>query len=152
MKYLIVTNQTKQGKSGTPYQMVTLKDENGEHIEATTFDLPGKAVNETVEGDIVVNGRYTNFKLKLDKPAFMGRSGTKPDAMKVQDRIEKSVEKTLDRKDDSFKISGTARDATLIVTHFYDNLSDSQIQEKISYWRKWLWYEWDKHTDFPPFN
>src|SRR6267142_1504507 len=139
MKYLILKNESKQSAKGNAYQMVTLKGEDGIHVEASTFDLAGKATNETIEGEIVVNGKYTNFKLAMPpRPSFMGSKGG-ASMTKAMDRKETSINSFQENKEVSIKLSGSMRDAVIIVTaRGISDLIPSEIQSEILKWRNWL--------------
>ena len=68
------------------------------------------------------------------------------------------IEKAQERKDDAIRISSTARDATLIITTFYSELSGADNKEEIIKelwikWRKWFYNRWDEEqlSDKAPF-
>jgi hypothetical protein len=65
-----------------------------------------------------------------------------------------NIEKAQDNKQEGIKISSTMRDAVAIVVSMNNHeiqMNAGEIKEAISTWRKWLWYEWDKTEQYPPF-
>lgn len=65
---------------------------------------------------------------------------------------EESIEKFQDAKETSIKISSTLRDAvTLAQVEIEKGLfAPNTLEDRIRYWREWLWVQWDK-VDFKPF-
>lgn len=61
---------------------------------------------------------YTSFQKGGGKSAVIEKAQDRKESSieRFQNTKEESISKTLDRKEDSFMISGTARDATLILT------------------------------------
>jgi hypothetical protein len=64
----------------------------------------------------------------------------------AQERKDVSIKGAQDRKESAIEISATARDATLIVTHFYPTLTTEEIKVKWLHWRRWLLTNWDNTT------
>lgn len=144
MKYKIDWSERKTVSGGKNMIKATLVDVAGEKHEDVAIwegfpDYENLMTGHEVEGDIVIkqNGQYTNRTLYTPKQATGGGArGVKA----AQDRKENIIKNTMDRKENGIEISATARDATLIVTTFYQNgmLSDDQIAEKWLKWRRWL--------------
>lgn len=92
---------TKTGeKNGRPWSMtsMTLEDEAGKVTEkVSTFDAvsPG----HTIEGEIIQNGQYLNFKKKLEVPAFIKkqRADVSASVEKAQEVKAKNIEAAQDR-------------------------------------------------------
>lgn len=140
MKYTIVTIETKQGSKGNPYQLVTLKDQDNIHKTASSFDLGGKAINDVVEGEIVQNGPYSNFKIAKQP---RGNLGANKSIKEAQERKQEAIRGSMDRKENAIALSGSQRDAVLIVTNLYPELAnapnkDEAIKSKIKSIRAWL--------------
>lgn len=88
------------------------------------------------------------------KPQGGSNKGVKSQVIeKAMERKETSIGKFQDNKELGIKISATMRDAVLcaIAEHSKPNNIET-LESLISKWRKILWFEWDKHTEFPPFN
>lgn len=149
MKFSITDLQEKEGKTGNKYHLATLREESeeGKESSVSSFDLIGHKVGDVVEGDIVQNGQYFNFKIKKEAKAggFGGGAMVAEKAKaitKAMDRKEDAISKTLDRKEDSFKISATFRDATILTQVWAEKqtafTTSDEIQNKWLSFRKWL--------------
>jgi len=132
---------TSTGKEKLDASIIT---ETGEKIDKVTLwsDFPGFA---TLTPGAVVEGTLSPAKDPRYGPTLYppkSNLGPKPASLggikAAQDRKEQSIGRAQDRKEDSIILSGTARDATLIVTTFYQNLSEEEIAEKWKKWRTWL--------------
>lgn len=141
MKYHVEWIENKTGKSGKPYQAMTLKDETGAMFEnVTTFDSLSLAGD--YEGEIIQNGQYLNFKMKMANP-YPKPAGRGID--KAMERKEASITKFADRKEESIALMSSQRDAVLIVTTLYPELASyeephktREIEAKYHQWRKFL--------------
>ncbi len=102
MKYTVEWCETiKEGeKEGRKWKMtkMSLKDEQGVvTTDVTTFD--SVTLGGTVEGSIVQNGQYLNFKKALEKPNFMKHIAEekKKDIEGFQQSKAKSIAEAQDR-------------------------------------------------------
>jgi len=150
MKYSIQDLTEKEGKTGNKYHLATLREESEEGTESkvSSFDLIGKKDGDIVEGEIIQNGQYLNFKIKKE---YVAKTGGASAGIKVaQERKQEMISKTMDRKEDSFKISATFRDATLLTVVWSQKTPfplSQEIEEKWVYFRKWLLKNYDVPTD-----
>lgn len=105
----------------------------------------------TVEGDLWQSsaGKWYLFAPKAPKQGQGGVFKAKV-IEEAQVRKESSINRTMDRKEESIKLSSAQRDAVLIVTTFYkDSGIDAQeIKEQIVKWRDWFLSE-DFNTTIP---
>lgn len=133
-------------ESGTEFKEVSINRTNKKGEVFPNFDgiMPGAEI----EGNLWTSdaGKHYLFAPKPQK--FGGAVGG-------QQAREKSINKVLDRKEDSIAIAGAQRDAVLIVSsliseHYYGDLKPDFLKEKIVEWRNWfLSDEFKKST--PPF-
>ncbi len=89
-------------------------------------------------------GTYTLYPPKLNSGASGGVKGA--GISKLMDKKDASIEKFQDKKESSIEKMACQRDSILLVTTFYKDqmLSDTEISEKIEYWRKYLSQQLDK--------
>lgn len=137
----------------------TLIDETGEEHSGVAMwsDFPNFAnlkAGDMIVGDLKVtqNGQYTNKSISYPKPTKT--NGYKP-IEKAMERKENGIKQSQEAKAENIKVSSTARDATLIVTTFYQGykLTDEQIKDKWLKWRKWLWFAFDEEPkNYAPFE
>lgn len=169
-KYLIkefVKTQTKTGKFKAD---ATLVDENNVETTRVTVwpDFPNFETLQPhmeVEGSILIsrNGKYTNKNLypmpKFGTPSsrpMPSQATSTPQVKSLIAEKNKGIEKAQERKSDSIKMSGAARDSVLMVTTFYpeiatiDNLAlrEETLRNKVTAWRKWFI---DNYGDDVPF-
>jgi len=141
-KFTVDWCENATAKTGKVYKKVVLKDEKGETHNVNLFndypDFANLKPGVSIDGEIEMNGRYKNLKSN----AIKERKYTKPDFTKAMERKEESIKGFQDNKENSIKMAGSARDATLIVTTFYPELAnESNKEEKIR--AKWL--EWKEY-------
>lgn len=159
MKYTIKERQERTTRENKPFASVTLTDENGMEFPGVgVFDELDKfTIGATVEGEVSKNDKgYWNFRAANTKSAGGGsRSG-----MIKQAQAEKAayIREAQQTKEMGIKIAGAQRDATLIVTTFYEELAsmtpnarEENIKALWKEWRDWFINEFDKDTD-SPFN
>jgi hypothetical protein len=144
------------------FKKINVKDEAGVITERVSAwpdysQYEKIATGAVVEGVLFVNGKYTNLKDGNlgPRPASFG-GGAKNMEVKAQ-----NISKAMDRKESGIEISATARDATLVLTTFYKDLTDEQIKSKWLYWRRWFLNNFNNTTTsdmsrgqdlVPPFN
>jgi hypothetical protein len=148
MKYSILELQEKEGKTGNKYHLATLREESEEGTESkvSSFDLAGKKIADIVEGEIVQNGQYHNFKIKKEFTTGGKGAGVSKAVEIAQVRKETSINKTLDRKEDSFKITATFRDATILTQIWSQKTpfpTTEEIEEKWKHFRIFLLNNYD---------
>lgn len=148
-KYKINWIEQKTGKSGKNYWVMHLVDSTGKETQnVSTFEDKYQAGME-VEGQIIQNGNYLNWKPKLEAPAFIkANSGYRAQQIeKAVERKETSIKGFQDNKEWSIKVSSTMRDAVLLSIAEGKPNSDNILR-----WREWLWNNWDVAEDqYPPF-
>lgn len=148
-KYQIKWAEVSTTSTGKTKTTLTLIDEKGtETDKVTTWGdfpnfaelQPGKSVNGNIS--VKVNGQYTNKTLYPEPtaPAWAtaGPTGKGGGIAKAQERKETGIAKTMDRKEEGIKISSTMRDAVNLAV-----AEQSPNEDRIMYWRKWLWDHWD---------
>lgn len=137
----------KEGSTnGRPWKItsMTLKDEQGNITEKVSTFNP-VMTGEFITGKIVKNEKgYLNFMNELKAPSF-AQNKTKQ-MEKVMERKEESIKTFQTNKEESIKISSTMRDAVLLAI-----AEGSPTSETIQKWREWLWLNWDKVDQYPPF-
>jgi hypothetical protein len=141
-KYSIINLETKTGKSGASYYAADFREESeeGTEIKATSFDLVGKKVGDIVEGEIIANGQYNNFKL-LKPFVAKGGAGASAGIKIAQERKQEMITKTMDRKELSILLAGSMRDATLITIAELAKMpfpTDEEFKTNWLKWRNWL--------------
>jgi len=152
MKYKTNWVERRTGKSGKEYLVMNLLDEDGKETQnVSTFNLEYTAGQE-IEGEIVQNGNFLNWKAKLEAPAFIKNSGYKTQMIeKSMERKENSIGKFQDNKEWSIKVASTMNKAVDLA--IAEKLTDPvDLKENILRWREWLWKNWDVGDDqYPPF-
>jgi len=159
MIYTIEELEFQTTKSGIKKATVDLaysdKDGNAFTEKAITVwsDFPSFSnlkIGDGVEGDVVVkqNGQYTNRTLYAPRPVSVktASGGTKQGfggGSAMMEKKAQGIAKSQERKEIGIELSSTARDATLIVTTFYPELTQAQykdedIKKEWLKWRKWL--------------
>src|SRR3990167_5472101 len=145
MKYQIELSEIKkEGETnGRAWKItnMTLKDEQGVvYDDVSTFDPV--MTGQEIEGFIETKEQYKNFKKALEKPNFMKKPDISKQVEKAQLRTETSINKTLDRKEESIALAGAQRDAVLIVTELMRHdefiLEKGNIKSALLEWRNWF--------------
>jgi hypothetical protein len=152
MKYKISWVEKKTGKSGKEYMVMHLRDENDvETQNVSTFEL-SYAPGQEIEGEIVQNGNFKNWRGKLEAPNFIKNSAYKTQQMeKVMDKKNESIGKFQDNKEWSIKTASTMNKA--IDLAIAEKLTDPiELKDSILRWREWIWTNWEVGEDqYPPF-
>src|SRR3990167_9429810 len=157
-KYIIEWGSQSQTKTGKTVFNATFKDEQGLQHEKVSIwsDFPGFAdirPGTEVEGEIV-KGKTGYLSLypprKLEPPKFVQRERAMNEAMAKK---ETSISKFQANKEESIRLSSSARDATLIVTTFYPELATNESKEEIikRVWNEWRNYFASSFDQAPPF-
>ncbi len=158
----IVWGEIKKTSTGKRLFEGSFKGEDGKEFNASIWEMdrdnkqfPG--FNDLRPGATFVGNPWnspTNGKCSIYPPkavastggASRGNSGA--NAMKVQDRIEKSVEKTLDTKEVGIKLSSAMSNAILLARAEVGELgSNEQYKNKILDWRRWILDNWGSAQD-----
>ena len=154
-KYTINWIEQSTTSTGKVRATATLQDEQGVVTEGVTIwgDYPNFAtlmVGNTTLGDIQIkqNGKYTNKTLYPARTNTLATPPKKSAPSAIQGAIkakQEGIEKSQTRKEEGIKLAGAARDATLIVTTFYPELTDMSVESreetirtKVAYWRKYF--------------
>lgn len=148
MQYEITWLEQKTTSTGKVKANAQLRGAEGKLIENVTIwsdypDFVNLRPGSTVEGDLVParDPKYgpTLYGKKANlgpRPAWAKKENT---IAKAQDRKEEGIKTAQERTQEGVSMSGSARDATLILTTFYQGLSDDDLKAKWDEWRKWLY-------------
>lgn len=145
----VTKSGTTNGRDWRMTSMLLVDGTGTETDKVTTFDKV--ETGGTIEGEIVQNGQYLNFKKKLEAPEFIKNSrGSNFKAQQIEKAVEKKNEAIAhfqDEKEKSIALAGAQRDAVLIVVQkmatspdLLDKVAwDEQlIKEEIIKWRNWF--------------
>ena len=139
-----ITNITegKSDKNGNPTKLITLEGRD-KAVMVFSFHSKFNSFSEGDEIELEQNGEYWNIA-DPDKPQSTGGGSG------AQTRKTEAIGKAMDKKEESIKISSTARDATLISIHLGTKLdvSAEDFKEQWTYWRTWLLKNWDVDEPF----
>lgn len=132
-KYTIEWSEVfKEGsKEGRPWKMtkMTLKDEKGgTHEDVTTFDTV--VTGATIEGEIVMNGNYKNFKApQKPKNNFMANQKEKV----INEAMDKKNQNIQAAQDRSAWMWAKTNASSLIASPAYmeKNLSIPELEERV---------------------
>lgn len=142
-----------------------LKDEQGQDHDAVTIwadfpDFANLAAGHTVEGNLTAkdyNGK-TYFALYPIKPNPMGTrpawAGKKEGAItKAMETKAQNIATAQENREQGVKIASTMNKAIdIALAESGTPIVASDFQERVNYWRKWIYENWDaKDTDFAPF-
>ncbi len=134
MKYTIEwLEKKKEGESNGRHWAIhtmSLKDEKGDTIvDVDTFD--SVALGQEIEGTIQLDEKYKTKKFvkALEKPNFMQKK-----MEVIMEKKQSNISQSMDRKEESIKLAGAQRDATLIVINFYKDLGEADIKGRLEYW------------------
>lgn len=176
MDYIIDWCEQKTTATGKIVLSCTLTDINGiTHQNVSIWsDFPdfsnlaaGHSVTGNMRSKASPNGKvYKTLYPTINANPIRPRSSVpaKPgiDGSALIRQKAESITASQDKKEVSIMISGTARDAVLIVTTMYPELAnyneidkEAAIKEEIIKWRKWLMAQWDQPIDptsKPPFG
>lgn len=73
----------------------------------------------------------------------------KVDFQATMDYKNQQISKFNDEKQESMRIFSSGRDAVILVSTQYQDLTEEQIREKVLFWRKWLYCEiYGKNENF----
>lgn len=111
-------------------------------------NFDGIVENSTVEGNVWANPEGKQY-LFPPKPRTEPKTTRKSfDATAAVAMKQEGIKASQDRKDESIKISSTARDATAIMVALMQK-EDFDYQEKWLEIREWLWNNWEYLGDEP---
>jgi len=133
---------------GAPYKQCSLDSEISGKDRFNVFQFHGRYADcsegaEFNAEDFEFDGKYLNLIDANKKPSSGNTSITKAQNIKRED-----IKDAQERKNDSIMISSTARDATLMVTHFLaPNTPEDVVKDKWKEWREFLIKQWDKPND-----
>lgn len=165
-KYKIDWLQMGKTTTGKEKADATLIDEQGNKVDVTIWgDFPAfntMMPGAEIEGELK-EASNPKWKPSLNAPrtpkTASGSNFKTLQVEKAQERKESSINRTLDRKEESIALMSAQRDATLIVTTFYKEAISSDpilsgeaeriIRKKIVEWRDW--YLSNEFTDHLPF-
>lgn len=156
MKYTVSNQVTKQGQKGD-YISCTLTNENGEVFDKINL-FNGEATGKTeIEGDLIQNGQYWNFKAKVVHTANMPARGGAMAGMMA--KKTENIEHAQERKEQGIARSGSITNATNLVVAMINagiipNISsENQVQDAVIKYAKWYktMYENPSNTSDAPF-
>lgn len=140
MKYKVSNLVIKQSSKGNTYYEADFTDETGVMTHASTFDVLTE--NASYDGEIVTNGSFTNFKLKIENKGSFGASRGGSAVKAAQERKEGMISQFQDRKENGMTLAATARDATLLTVAMMGQpnmiTTEEEVKEQWKMWRSWL--------------
>jgi len=146
--------EVKTTSTGKSYKKASITGEDGAQYQVSVWDdFPSFAAVQAggmVEGVIRQNGKYTNL--------VAGNLGVRPASIpnkfgKVMEIKQEGIRKAQENKEEGIRISSTMRDAVLVaLAELGGNRDHTEYEDRIRYWRSWLYAEWDNVKDAPPFN
>ena len=143
-KYKINWLEIKTGKSGKQYMVMHLLDEAGKETQnVSTFNLE-YTLSQEIEGQIVQNGNFKNWKPKLDPPQFIKNNSAYKEKIMNETiaRKEGSITKFQNNKEWSIKVASSMNKAIDLAIS-----EDNATPECILKWRKWIWNNWEVSLD-----
>lgn len=135
--------EDKETKTGKDYKVVTFEDGS----TASVFPWDYSGFNQITVGDdidedyIDDDGKYTNIK-DPDKQGNSSSGGSQS----PQKRKEDSINKAMNKKEKSIRLSSTMRDATLLTQAQFqgkENPDPKKMKDAHQQWRAWLWDNWE---------
>ena len=157
MIYKISNITPKTGQKG-PYVQCTLTNEAGEVFDKINL-FNGEATDKTeIEGDLVQNGQYWNFKAKVVHTNNIPPRGQGMIA-KAQERKQEGIEASQDRKEAGIANSGSISNATSLVVAMINagmipsTGSEEDVQNAVIKYARWykVMYNNPSNLDQPPF-
>lgn len=150
MNYLPIKVEQRTSKNGKNYQVVSLEDANGQVTEnVSTFDslIEGRSV----DGQIVQNGQYLNFKLGG------GYGGKTAQMTQMMDKKQDAILFSQDRKADAIARAGSLKNATELVIAFKDEFGlggaiEETVRAKIREYAKFYEDLYDLNNPLIPSN
>lgn len=162
MKIIINKWEVSQTTTGKTKATADITGKEGEELTGVTFWKDGWANFDEIkegtelEGDYVEkqNGQWLNKTFYAPKPVSTGATRSAGAITKAQEKKAEMIEKAQDNKEEGIKVSATMRDAVqCAIAEYNKNPHDlSSLEELIRKWRKVLWFEWDKWSEYPPFS
>lgn len=140
MIYKINKIEQKTSAKGSTYWVADF-EADGKVLNASSFDLLGKNIGDTVDGEIITNGAYTNFKIKKEvKSGGFGGAGVKV----AQERKAEMIKEAQERKTESIAYFNSVNSAIAILS--VQKPSNVEETKKIlAYWRDWFLDEYRKY-------
>lgn len=160
MRYSIQTLQVKNIPSlGKKVAEMEVKDIEGNTLKGSMWeDFPSfntMTFGSQFEADLVYKEKngYTTGTFYAPKGLTKRSFGGKADMTKIMDTKAQNIEKSQDRKEEAISKAGAQRDAVLIVTTFYKNLADSDLEtvENQVKLRIAEWYKYFLNLGYQPF-
>lgn len=162
MKFTVDWIEKKTSTKGTVYHKAVLVDESEKKFEDVAvfngFKDEDLRPGGTLEGELTEKEYNGKSSFVLNAPAAprpQGGAARGAAISQAQDRKERAISTAQQNKEEGIKVSSTARDATLIVTTFYPELSKKEAAEKSKMitdewtkWRKWFMDNWDASEPF----
>lgn len=154
-------------KKNNDWIVATVKDLHGAEFKDTSINRVNKKgevfpnfdaimTGHTVEATLWTSdsGKHYLFAPKPNGEAPRASQGAKTAMIeKTMARKEEGIARSQDNKELGIKTSSTIRMAVDIVTSFNKDMDAEEIRNAITYWRNWLWNNWDLPEDAtPPFK
>lgn len=133
MKYIVDWLEETQSASGKTYYKVALKS-GSNVIKASTFDKLD--LGTEVEGEVIQNGKYTNFKLGQPRTGSAGIRG-------AQERKAEYIKEAQDRKEMSIAFFNSLNAAINLLKD--KQLDEVNMKQQIISWRDWFLDEHRKY-------
>jgi hypothetical protein len=159
MKYQVTNEVVKQGQKGE-YVQCTLTNENGEVFENINLFNGETKDSKEIEGDLVQNGKYWNFRAKVVHTANFPTGGAKAGMIgKAMETKAANIEHAQDRKEIAIANAGSITNATNLVVAMINAgiipsiAGEAQIQDAVTKYAKWYrtMYDNPSNNDNAPF-
>ena len=130
------------GRAWSITEMTLVDDQGAETTNVSTFD--SVAPGQELEGQIVKNDKgYLNFVKKPEAKQVAASNFKTRQMEKVMERKEGSITKFQDNKEWSIKTASTLGKAVDLAIADYVAFPGTVLSDRILYWRKFLWNNWD---------
>lgn len=160
MRFVLESIEPKTSSTGKPYAKIVVRDETGVHTASMWEGFEGLVVGANLDGELVVKGSFTNFKLRAEpgRPKFMGGGVKAAEAIAVnvkeaQERTHENVKEAATDKKSAIKLAAAMRDATTIaLAASIPFPTDEEFKAEFIRWRDWYlktWSETEKMLDVP---
>lgn len=141
-----------KGLDGTVIPKATIYEKQKDGTSFPGFDSIGDG--SVIEANAWTNpkGYVTFFPPKPNAPKGGGNRGAQME--KAMERKEAGITKFQESKETGIMLSSTIRMATDIVCSMNTDgkMTPAAIRAGIQEWRRWLWFQWEKPLEYPPFE
>lgn len=154
-QYKLTNIVRKETSTGKAMIKCTANEEPDVAIWSTFANFANLKDGDIVEAELEIkqNGQYLNKTLKSPATGNIRASGGGMGA-KLMEKKEASIEKFQTSKENSIKISSTFGKAVDCAIAEFQSNGDmhGDLEELIRKWRRKLWFLYEEHTEYPPFQ